>query len=253
MHTPQVVSLDEYLKLPVPQYKWLVPNLIPTNSFTVLWGPPKSGKTLLSLQLGVALSTSGPFLHHQVGTPYRVLYVQLDTSQTMFRTMLTGLPSSPNLYFPSPEGLNQAYPLNLLSESSHLYLHSLVVECQPHIVMVDCLSELGNQDENDQADMKQIVSALKRLTVFHPSNPCACFLLHHTVKFDYANKQSPIPSPLKAGRGSGYLAGAADAVWFLHRNTSDADPNGVLKIVPRFTNPSTVYLRQGTNGWWGKV
>lgn len=127
------------------------------------------------------------------------------------------------------------------------------MESQPDIVMIDCLSELGNQDENQQKDMKAIISWLKRLTVFNPVNPCSCFLIHHTVKFDYNNPNHPIPSPLKAGRGSGYLAGAADSIWFLHRLSSDSDPHGVLKIVPRFTNPSTIYMKQGINGWWAKT
>ncbi len=253
---PNVISITDYLKLPTPPQRWLLDNLIPTQSFTVLWGPPKSGKTLVSLQLAQAIANGTPFLG--VGThPAPVLYVELDTGQTLFRSMLQNLstvqPFGGPLWLQSPEALAEHYPLNLLHERSQLYLHSLVSEVQPGLVIVDCLSELGNQDENEQHDMKAIISALKHLTTFHPLFPCACLLLHHTVKFDYGNKNYPIPSPLKAGRGSGYLAGAADSVWFHHRLSSDSDPNAVVKIVPRFTEPSNIFIKQGAGGQWTRT
>ena len=252
----QTLSLDEYLALPMPDLQWVVPGLIPTQSFTILWGPPKSGKTLLSLQFALAIASGTPLVGY---SPIRrsVLFVELDTGQRLFRCALSSVVSHTTpgalLRLPNPESLAAQYPLNLLTEPSQLYLHTLISETQPSLVIVDCLSELAHHDENEQKEVKPVVAALKHLTVFHPLYPCACLLLHHTVKFDYQNKQTPLPSPLKAGRGSGYLAGAADSVWFLHRLTSDQDPHAVLKIVPRFAQPQTLYLKQGLGGLWTRT
>lgn len=252
-YMPNCITVDEYQKLPLPPLRWLIKDLIPSQSFTVLWGPPKSGKTLLSVQLGLSIANGTPLL----GNPScqaPVLLLELDTGQQLFRSMLGNLGSVQTLDGPlmlvAPDILASQYPVNLLTEQSSMFIHSLISEVRPALVIVDCLSELGNQDENEQHDMKAIISALKHLTTFHPLYPCACLLLHHTVKFDYGNKNYPIPSPLKAGRGSGYLAGAADSVWFHHRLSSDQDPNAVIKIVPRFSAPANIYLRQGVGGLW---
>ena len=252
----RVLTIKEYLDLPLPQLSWLVQDLIPTQSFTVLWGPPKSGKTLLSLQLGLGVANGTPVLRQSVSTG-PVLVLELDTGQQLFRGLLSTLrqvqPLDGPLYLPDPQTLVENYPVDLLTEGSQLFLHTLITQVKPVLVIVDCLSEIGNQNENDEKDMKGIVSTLKHLTTFHPSHPTACLLLHHTVKFDYQNKQAPIPSPLKAGRGSGYLAGSADSVWFLHRLSSDQDPNAVLKVVPRLGVPQSIYLRQGQGGWWSRT
>lgn len=253
---PHTLSIEDYLALPTDPMSFLVEGLIPTQSFTVLWGPPKSGKTLLALSVGLAIANKTPVLGNRTQQG-PVLVLQLDTAQPMFRNMLTGLRAVQGLtgplYLPHPDDLRLHYPLNLLHEASSLYLHSLISEVKPALVIIDCLSELGNHDENEQQEMKPIISALKHVTTFHPTNPCAVLLIHHTVKFEYQNKQQPIPSPLKAGRGSGYLAGAADSIWFLHKVSSDDDPRGILKVVPRFTEPSTYSLLQGAKGWWSMV
>jgi RecA-family ATPase len=255
---PHCITIAEYMQLPLPSLQWIVPGLLPTQSFTVLWGPPKSGKTLLSLQLGLAIANGTPFLglpSSRSGT--RVLVLQFDTGQSLFRSMLEGLAQSQSLgnslWLLDPHTLASQYPVDLLSEQSLRFLHEIIAEVQPDLVIIDCLSELGSHDENEQHGMKAIVSALKSATTFHPTHPCAALLLHHTVKFDYANKQSPIPAPLKAGRGSGYLAGAADSIWFHRRLASDQDPNAVLHLVPRFAAPSNLYLRQGAGGTWSKI
>ncbi len=248
MSTIRLLTLTEYLSLPCPEKPWLVEGLIPQESFVVLWGPPKAGKTLLALQVGLGISRSGTVLG-RASHQGPVLLLELDTGHRLLRTMLdnvrhAGIDVSGPLYLPHPDDLRGHYPVNLLHDQSHLYVHSLISLCKPSLVIVDCLRELGDHDENESGETKKIVSALKQLTVFHPQHPCACLLLHHTKKLALVDQRGqPIDhDPIDVGRGSSYLAGAVDSVWFLHNN--------VLKVVPRFTEPSQYRLKQGPGGWW---
>lgn len=249
----RLLDITAYLSLPSPEKPWLVEGLIPQESFVVLWGPPKAGKTLLALQVGLMLAQgTRNWLHRtgSVGASSPVLFLELDTGTPLLRTMLdnvrqAGVDVSGPLYFPHPEDLRTHYPVNLLHDQSHLYVHSLIALCKPSLVIVDCLRELGDHDENESGETKRIVSALKHLTIFHPTNPCACLLLHHTKKLRTHDDRGYVieHDPIDVGRGSSYLAGAVDSVWFLHNN--------LLKIVPRFSEPTQFKLKQGPGGWWG--
>ena len=251
----RLLNFDEYLALPHVEDTWLIDNLIVQRSFNILWGPAKSGKTILSLALGLAVAQGGTWLGkpaHQ-GT---VLVLELDTPQKLLTKTLRNLQdsgvclSTPHLLTPHPQDLPGIYPLNVCHRDHFQILSHMVMHVKPSLVIVDCLAETSDHDENEASAVKPVIQALKHLTVFHPTNPCACWLLHHTVKFEYQSEKYPVPGALKAGRGSSYLAGAADSIWFQHRILSDTDPNALLECIPRSDQPFTYGLRQQAGGWW---
>lgn len=240
----KALTLTEYLALPSPPQRWVVQGLLPAQSFVALWGPPKEGKTLLSVGLGLAVANNTPWLGHEVtGGP--VLLVELDTADLLFRQMLrdtktAGLDTSGQFYVPDPAGLSTHYPLKVTDPDAYFYLHKLVELVKPSLVIVDCFRELGDFDENESGQQKPVISALKSLTTFHPSNPCACLLLHHTRKL-----RPDEPLDVKgSGRGSGYLAGAVDSIWFLYQSR--------LHIQPRFDQAQSIPLVQGAGGVWAR-
>lgn len=236
------LSLTEYLSLPTPPQSWIVQDLVPACGMVALWGPPKEGKTLLSLSLALAIAQGRPFLgRHTSQGP--TLLLELDTSDHLFRQMVlqtqaAGLDCSGPLYLPDPQSLKEHYPFRLVDSSASFYLHSLIAAVQPSLVIVDCFREIGDHDENESGEQKPVISALKALTTFHPTHPCACLLLHHTRKI-----RPDEPLDVKgSGRGSGYLAGAVDSIWFLYQSR--------LHIQPRFAEPSSIPLVQGPGGVW---
>jgi len=221
---------------------WVIDGLIPSPSVVVLWGPPKEGKTLLALQTAVAVAQGGSFVGNPA-TRGNVLLLELDTSEAVLRKMLrtiraSGTSLDGGVFLPHPDALASAYPLRLDKPESRAFVQRAVLASRPSLVVVDCLRELGEHDEDKSGENMRIISMLKTLTVFNPDHPCSCLLLHHTRKF----KHDEVPDPISAGRGSSYLAGAVDSIWFLKQH--------VLHVHPRFDHAHQYRLTQGDGGWW---
>jgi RecA-family ATPase len=58
----QIIRADTLSERAVPPRKWIVPGYIPDRTVTILGGDGGTGKSLLALQLAVAMSTSASWL-----------------------------------------------------------------------------------------------------------------------------------------------------------------------------------------------
>mgnify|MGYP006921376573 CR=1 FL=1 len=240
----RILTVKEYLSLPQPPQRWVIDQLVPAQSLVVLWGPPKEGKTTLALQAGLAVTQGTPFLGYETQKG-PVLLLQFDTprpelTQILIRLSSHGL-AMDGLYLPDPDQLDLYKPLNILDKHALFYLQSLIGLVKPSLVIVDCFRELGNFKENVSEEQRPIVNALKSLTTNHATHPCACLLIHHTTKL---TSREVVPDAKDAGRGSGYLAGAVDSIWFLHQQQ--------IKIEARFSKKQTMYLNYDDSTLWSR-
>ena len=238
----KALSVTEYLSLPQPPQRWVIDQLVPAQALVVLWGPAKEGKTTLALQAGCAVTQGTPFLGYDTQRG-PVLLVQVDTprpelTQILIRLSQHGL-AMEGLFLPDPEQLEVHKPMNVLDKDTFFYLQTLVKLVQPSLVIVDCFRELGSFKENVSEEQRPITNALRAMTSNHPTNPCACLLIHHTTKL---TGKEATPNAKDAGRGSSYLAGAVDSIWFLHQSR--------LKTDPRFNREQTLYLTHSPEGLW---
>lgn len=238
----KALTATEYLSLPQPPQRWVIDQLVPAQALVVLWGPAKEGKTTLALQAGCAVTQGTPFLGYDTQRG-PVLLVQVDTprpelTQILIRLSQHGL-AMEGLFLPDPEQLEVHKPMNILDKDTFFYLQTLVKLVQPSLVIVDCFRELGSFKENVSEEQRPITNALRALTSNHPTNPCACLLIHHTAKL---TGKEATPNAKDAGRGSSYLAGAVDSIWFLHQSR--------LKTDPRFNREQTLYLTHSPEGLW---
>ena len=239
----KVLTATEYLSLPQPPQRWVIDGLVPAQALVVLWGPAKEGKTTLALQAGCSVTSGTPFLGHETQQG-PVLLLQIDTprselTQILIRLGAHNIPIA-GLMLPDPDQLEAHKPMNLLDRDTLFYLQSLVTLVKPSLVIVDCFRELGSFKENVSEEQRPIVNALKAMTTNHPTHPCACLLIHHTTKL---SGRDTIPDARDAGRGSGYLAGAVESVWFLYQSKLTMDAS-------RFAGKQTIYLSQTAEGIW---
>ena len=101
---------------PRPALQWLIPSYLPVPSLVVLQGEAKAGKSFLAFQVACAVAGGTPFLRQPI-PPQPVLYLQFDTSETVWRERLKNMRASVsiprNLFFLHPD--DQPTSVNILS------------------------------------------------------------------------------------------------------------------------------------------
>ena len=230
----RLVTLAEYAVLPRPTLGWITHKILPKPGLVLLVGPPKAGKSFLALDIALRVARGQPILG-QPTVPHPVLFLQLDTSETVWRDRLHQLREmgddlAGNVLMPHPEDMPRG-GIDILTASGRAFLTAALLQGNPGLVIVDILRELSHMDENDSTEMKAVGDAICDIM----ANRCV-LLVHHTKKIS----RDEDPDPMIAGRGTGYIKGKVDAVWLLW--------HGRLKIVPRFDEPVTYRAEQTDTG-----
>lgn len=174
---------------PVPPRRWLVPDLIPSRTVTLLGGDGGTGKSLLAQQLAYAVSTGSPWIGQAV-TSGGVLFISAeDDEDELHRRMADVVRASGG----SLEDLDRLTVLSLAGEDAllatlersggvltpsalfHEIERRIGEEC-PALVVLDTLADLFSGNENDRAQARQFVGMLRGLAIRHE---CAVLLLAH--------------------------------------------------------------------------
>jgi RecA-family ATPase len=156
----------------------VVPNRIPARNVTSLYGEGAVGKTILALQLSVAIvlgedwlntmPKSGPvldvfceddtdelhrrldlILHHYAGASYADLkdFHLLDMTN-----------KDPLLAVPDRNGL-------IVSTALFDRLHEAALDIKPRLIVLDTAADVFGGDENDRAQVRQFIGMLRRLAI----------------------------------------------------------------------------------------
>jgi hypothetical protein len=188
---------------------WLVRSLWPAAAVGLLGGPPKVGKTWLSLDLALSVSSGTPCLGvFAVDKPGPALLYLAEDSLHSARARIEGLCQHRGI------GLHQADlhfitapALRLDREQDSRRLHATVQGMRPRLLLLDPFVRLHTQDENDSGAVSTILASLRQL---QRNTDVAIVLVHHTRK----NGRGPQGYAL---RGSGDLYAWGDAYAYLTR------------------------------------
>lgn len=220
-----------------PPLSWAVPGIVP-EGFGLLTGPPKVGKSWLTLGIVLAVASGGDALGKvPVGNPRPVLLLALEDGDRRLQSRCRRLLGTD----PIPAGLNYAttatpgdiIPLIDTWLSEHGDARPLVV--------LDTLGKVSPPalpGESAYARDYRIGGALKRLSDDHPGT--ALIVVHHTRKAageDWMDSTS----------GTNGLNGAADFTVSLSRARNDTD--GALKVTGRDV-PEGEYAIAVQDGTW---
>lgn len=173
----------------------LVKGLIPKVGLTVVYGPPKCGKSFWIIDL---------LAHIAAGRPYRgrrvhagpVVYIGLE-GEAGLRARAQALAEHLNLEGKVPFDANFG-PLNLVKDVEQL-INGIKEQCGaqfPVCIAIDTLNRSIAGSENDDRDMGAFVRACDRIRI---AFGCAVVVIHHTGK------------EANGPRGHSSLTGAADA------------------------------------------
>ena len=231
----RVVPLSEYTSIERPSLCWLIPDVLPKPGLLLLLGEPFAGKSFLALQLALCMAQGRIFLH-KTCRPARVLYLQFDTSELIWRERLLALHAAHidlagPIFMVHPEDNRRG--LHILLPEHQAFLRECLAASEPDAIIIDVLREIHSSDEQDSTAMKQVGDVI--MQVFDGYSVIA---IHHTKKLD---AEKPI-EVINSSRGSSYLTGKADATWLLHQ--------GRLHTVSRFAPPMIYAAERLPCGLW---
>lgn len=213
----EVRSAQDLLDSPLASVTWLVEELIPTG-LVVLAGTPKVGKSWLSLDLSVSVSTGQPFLDHATERS-GVLYLCLEDTYGRIQNRLFHIVDVAN------DDLRFAIMADKLNNGLILQLeHYVSSNPTTRLVIVDTLQKVRvATGDSVYASDYQDVGLLK---AFADKHGLCILLVHHTRKMgDEANIFNTIS-------GSNGILGAADECLLLAKDAM-FDGKATLSVTGR--------------------
>lgn len=235
-------DLAEAVRSPIAAPAWLLEEVVPEVGLTILAGAPKSGKSLLSVALALAVGSGEPhrFLGRRIARR-PVLLVEMEGSEASLLdrarriAVERDLPLGPGEIFVAHRPRGFTLPQHLEA------LRSAAEEVDAGLVIIDPLAAvLGGIDENSAAAIAPVLSALVDL-----GRDRAVLLIHHAGK-PSAEKGAGARDPFAAIRGSSAIFAAADAAAVLE--ASDDGLRARLVVRPRDARRSILDLERREDG-----
>ena len=227
---------SKILSEPILNPLWLVQGLLPEGGVCVIGGEPKSTKTWLGMELGMALSTATPALgEYEVHERKNVAIFLAEDGKRSVQARLTALASSRDM---EPKEASENMFISCRGELDILdndQARALVDRCKAipdlGLLVLDPLRDLHTQEENDATAMAKVT---KRLRDIRDLLHCSVLFVHH------AHKSGQGTSGRREGqrmRGSSVIHGAIDAGIYLSGTETD--------MQSYWTNKVAVEIKEG--------
>ena len=166
-------TLKELLNTKFPEQQWLVESLVPADGITIMSAEPGSYKTYMLLDIAIKV-TQGEQLFDKFATEKtNVLMVDEDNGGWLLNKRLKQLGAKEELpiYFYSDEGF-------LIDEKNIAKLLAKCIELDIKLLMIDCLAQVHDLEENAAGDMSKIFRQLRRFK----AKGIAVLITHHNRK-----------------------------------------------------------------------
>jgi AAA domain-containing protein len=175
--------------------RYLVKGVIPFPGLTVIWGPPKSGKSFWTLDLTMHIALGRDYRGkrvHQGPVVYCCFEGQSGVSARVeaFRQRFLAEDTDSVPFYLQPA------PMDLIKEHQDLIAAIRSLESSPVVVVLDTLNRSLNGSENSDEDMGAYIKATDAI---RDAFDCSVLVVHHCG----VNDSRP--------RGHTSLTGAADA------------------------------------------
>ena len=184
------------LSVPPPDYRWLVDGVIAQGDTTLLVGEPNVGKSWLSLSLAVAMANGdATWIKWGLNHHGKVLYVDEENPHDVVyhRLMQLGLKNFDNMRYLHRQGVRLDRRFDRFLDEAVAY--------QPNLIVLDSLTRLHTQDENNAGAMAGLFN--DSINVLTKETGAAIIVLHHTNKGDASSSYTRT-------RGSSDIGAAVD-------------------------------------------
>lgn len=202
----------------------LIAPWLAAGSVTLVFGPPSSGKTMLTSTLVHALAHGATLWGAFPCLQSRVLVVQADMNNALYQARLR--PSAARFTEDVTFLVTDALPFDVCG--AHTATHPAVLEAQtfmPDVVFVDTLRKTHTFDENDSAAPDRVYAAWRLL---FPG--AALVFLHHTRKVSTMPAASQDATIREAFRGTTAWAASADTLLMVKRVRRANNPLWMTRV-----------------------
>lgn len=193
----EVLDWDQMGEISQTPMRWVVPGLIPEGGCGMLVAPPKVGKTRLSLELALGISTGTNALGIEIPRSLPVGLFALEDGKPLLMSRLDHMLSkddhrqrynwrgyiTPDLVWHPPKKTKLKIsfsPMNLSVQLDKTRLRKIIQENRLKLAIIDTLSmAIGGADVNNSADMYSVLSDVKEVAT---ETKCAIIFVHHTRK-----------------------------------------------------------------------
>ena len=183
----RIINPADWDGLPVPPREWVVPEVIPDKTVTLLAGDGSGGKSLLTLQLGLARAVAKEWVG-LMPEPGRTLILSAEDDGDEMQRRLDDIRK---FYGARMADLADMRLIDLVGENSVLgelmrgrimptpmyhALDAFMAKFRPGLTVLDVLADMFAGDENSRPQAREFVGLLKGLARKHSS---AFLLLAH--------------------------------------------------------------------------
>jgi hypothetical protein len=231
-------TADELMAEEFPPPRWAVPGLI-SEGVNLLAGPPKVGKSWLSLGLGLTVAAGNDALGTIPVQAGPVLYLALEDTPRRLKSRMGKLLEGR----PAPRGLTLATTCPPLPEGGTAAIAGwLARNPDARMVVIDVFAKVRGRAVASVSAYDADYAAIGHAKRLADDYGVAVVLVHHVRK-------AGAEDFLEAVSGTNGIAGAADATLVLRRPRGEAD--GMLSVTGRDVDESEYALRfTADNGAW---
>lgn len=212
----KLISAEDLQKKEIPPLKWLVNGLLP-EGLIILGGSPKSGKSLLSMNLSLSIATGIKSLFAFETQKGNVLYLSFEDGERRLQKRLNSISSGlmigkppSNLFVPDSTNFPD------LNEQTIRLIERLVKEKQISLVVIDTLgSAISGESVSKNYSYMGDYQMMRNFQKLATRNGISVIIVHHTRK----TKAENVFDEISGTRG---ITGAADVNMVLVKNVSGA-------------------------------
>lgn len=176
--------------LPVPSRKWLIEDLIPDRTVTMLGGDGGTGKSLLALQLAIACAAARRWIGYEIARPGMAMMLSAEDDRDELHIRMNDVLEREGVEFAALDNLlirslaGEDTLLATLDRKTNalvptpLYarLDREMSRAKPRLLILDTLADLHSGEENNRGHARQFIGMLRHLAITHE---CAVVLLAH--------------------------------------------------------------------------
>lgn len=231
-------TADELMSMQFAEPKWAVPGIL-AEGVSLLAGPPKVGKSWLSLGLGLNIAAGNPAFGRIGVDSGPVLYLALEDTPRRLQTRMAKILSGQS----GPAGLTLATSCPTLPQGGDEAIAGwLDRNRDARLVVIDVFAKMRGVSAPGMSAYDADYAAVGRAKQLADSYGVAVVLVHHVRKAGADDFLAEVS-------GTNGLAGAADATLVLKRARGQAD--GVLHVTGRDVDEAEYALKfEPTSGSW---